>query len=54
MTIINKLFQIFTELDARESSNNCIVPELAVRSWDELLDDAIGLIEQLRGGKQYE
>lgn len=46
--IIEKLFRILTELDARESSCNCVVSELISKSWIELCDDAIELFEQLK------
>ena len=49
--IIEKLFSILTELDARESTNNCVVSELISRDWIELCDDAIELLEQLKSKK---
>lgn len=46
--IIEKLFRILTELDARESSCNCVISELIGASWVKLCDDAIELLEQLK------
>ena len=46
--IINKLFDILLELDARENSNNCIIPELSDKGWDELCIEGIKLFEQLK------
>lgn len=46
--IIENLFRILTELDARESSCNCVISELINKNWGELCDDAIELLEQLK------
>lgn len=46
--IINKLFYILEELDARDCSNNCVVSKLVDKSWIELCDDGIKLFEQLK------
>lgn len=45
--IIEQLFLILTELDARESSNNCPNP-LSTVSWEQLCNMGIGLFEQLK------
>ena len=49
--LIEELTKIVDELNARETSNNCVWAELTKYSWDELCDRAIELIKQL-GGKQ--
>lgn len=49
--IITQLSKIITELDARETSFNCIYAELTEYEWDELCDRAIDLIKQLGGTK---
>ena len=46
--IIEKLFRIIAELDARECSCNCVIPELIDKSFVELCDNAITLLEQLK------
>jgi hypothetical protein len=45
---IDQLLEIVTELDARNCSNNCVIPELIGKSWSELCDDAIELLEQIK------
>lgn len=45
---INTLCSIVTELDAREFSNNCVVPELQPLSWNELCDRGIALLQELK------
>ena len=46
--IIERLFRILTELDARESGGNCVCRELTGTSWIELCDEAIELLKELR------
>lgn len=46
--IINELSYILEELDARDCSNNCVVPKLIDKSWIELCDYGIKLFEQLK------
>ena len=46
--IIDQLFLILTELDARERSNNCPTTCLRGISWDGLCDMCIDLLEQLK------
>lgn len=46
--IINELSYILEELDARDCSNNCVVPKLIGKSWIELCDYGIKLFEQLK------
>lgn len=46
---IGELMNIILELDARESTNNCVFQELIDKSWNELCDRAIELFNQLKG-----
>lgn len=46
--IIDKLFKILTELDARNCSGNCVVEGLTGKSWVELCNEGINLFEQLK------
>jgi hypothetical protein len=46
--ILDKLYNIVVELDARETSNNCVVDNLQQFSWDELCDKGIELFEKLK------
>ena len=46
--IIDRLYLILAELDARESGGNCIIRELLAKGWDELCDEGISLFEQLK------
>ena len=46
--IIEKLYLILEELDARETSCNCVVVGLISKSWVELCDNAIELFKQLK------
>ena len=45
---INTLFRIVSELDAREFSNNCVVSELQALSWNEVCDQGIALLQELK------
>lgn len=45
---INKLFEILTELHAREVSSNCVIRELSNKGWKELCDNAIELLEEIK------
>ena len=47
---IDALFRVASELDAREFSNNCVVPELQTLSWNELCDQGIALLQELKSG----
>lgn len=49
--IMIQLDKIYTELDARKVSNNCVYTELTQYSWDELCDMSIDLIKRLGGTK---
>ena len=44
--IIEQLFIVITELDARDSSNNCV--NMQEFSWNELCDMGINLFNQLK------
>ena len=45
---INKVFDIVTELYAREVSGNCVVRELQGEGWNDLCDMVIRLIAEIR------
>lgn len=46
--IINKVFEILTELHAREVSGNCVTRSLQNKGWTELCDDVIELLKEIR------
>ena len=46
--IINKLYSIVVELDARECSNNMVSIGLRDKSWTELCEEAIQLLEKIK------
>lgn len=46
--IINMLFQIVTELDARSSCFNCVEPGLLSYGWDDLCNKGSELFQQLK------
>lgn len=45
---INQIFEIMTELHAREVSSNCVIRSLQGKGWKELCDDAIELLKEIR------
>ena len=47
--IIDTLYNVLTELDARECSNNCVVEDLIAVSWNDLCDKGIELFQRLKG-----
>lgn len=47
--IIDELFKVLNELDARECSNNCIHVDFFGCSWNDLCDEGIELFKQLKG-----
>ena len=49
---INTLFRVVGELDAREFSNNCVVPELQALSWNEVCDQGIALLQELKNDRK--
>lgn len=48
--MLDDLYNIVVELDAREFSSNCVVPELQALSWNELCDKGIELLQGLKDG----
>lgn len=46
--IINKLYSIVVELDARECSNNMVSIGLRDKSWTELCEEAIQLLKKIK------
>ena len=45
---LDKLFDIFTELEARYVTNNLVIPEFNDLSWVELCNKGIEFLEKLR------
>ena len=52
--IIEKLYTLVTELDARESSFNCVTDSLIGISWNRLCDMGIDLLVQLKDQSKKE
>ena len=48
--MIDDLYDIAVELDAREVSNNCVVDNLQQFGWNELCDKGIAILENLKNG----
>ena len=46
--MLDNLYNIAVELDARETSNNCVVDNLQQFSWDELCNKGIEILEKLK------
>ncbi len=46
--MLDDLYDIAVELDARETSNNCVVDRLQQFGWDELCDKGIEILEKLK------
>ena len=46
--IINEIYDIVIELDARECCGNCVAVGLLDKSWTELCEEAIKLLEQIK------
>ena len=46
--IIDKIYNIFFELDARESGGNLLFIGLQDKSWTEICEEAIKLLEQIK------
>ena len=44
-----KLLEVATELDARETTSNCVIRDLQIFGWKELCDYGIELLKQLKG-----
>ena len=45
---LDDLHNVSVELDARETSSNCVIPELTDLSWDEVCDRGIELLQKLK------
>ena len=45
---IDKIYNIVLELDARESGGNLLFTGLQDKSWTEICEEAIGLLEQIK------
>ena len=45
---INKVFDIMTELHAREVSGNCVIGGLQDKGWNDLCDMAVVLLAEIR------
>lgn len=46
--IIDKIYNIVLELDARESGGNLLFTGLQNKSWTEICEEAIELLEQIK------
>ena len=46
--MLDDLYDIAVELDARETSNNCVVDRLQSFGWNELCDKGIEILEKLK------
>ena len=47
-SMIDDLYNIAVELDAREFSNNCVVDNLQQFGWNELCNKGIEILEKLK------
>ena len=45
---LDKLFNIFTEIEARYVTNNLVIPEFNDLGWVELCNKGIELLKKLR------
>ena len=45
---LDELFNVFTEIDARYTTNNLVIPEYQNLSWIELCNKGIEILEFLR------
>lgn len=50
--MLDDLYNIAVELDARETTSNCVVDSLASLSWDEVCDKGIEILQKLK--ERYE
>jgi predicted nucleic-acid-binding Zn-ribbon protein len=46
--LIKELIDISIELHARETSNNCVYTELLDKSWTELCERAIEILNEIK------
>ena len=50
--MLDDLYNIAVELDARETTSNCVVDSLTSLSWDEVCDRGIEILQKLK--EKYE
>lgn len=48
LRMLDDLYNIAVELDARETTSNCVVDSLTSLSWDEVCDKGIGILQKLK------
>ena len=46
--MLDDLYNIAVELDARETTSNCVVDSLVPLSWDEVCDKGIEILKKLK------
>lgn len=51
LVMLDDLYDIAVELDARETANNCVVDRLQIFSRQELCDKGITILEELKKEK---
>lgn len=49
LRMLDDLYNIAIELDARETTSNCVVSSLVSLSWDEICDKGIEILQKLKG-----
>ena len=49
LRMLDDLYNIAVELDARETTSNCVVDSLVSLSWDEVCDKGIEILQKLKG-----
>lgn len=52
LRMLDDLYNIAVELDARETTSNCVVDSLTSLSWDEICDRGIEILQKLK--ERYE
>lgn len=50
LRMLDDLYNIAVELDARERTSNCVISSLLSLSWDEVCDKGIEVITELKKG----
>lgn len=45
---LDELFNVFTEIETRYSTNNLVIPEYQSLSWVDLCNKGIELLEKLK------
>ena len=48
LRMLDDLYNIAIELDARETTSNCVVDSLISLSWDEVCDRGIEILQKLK------